>query len=64
MGRLRTNRKSLDCTHEHTERTVNAGIARVVCLDCDAVAIEHSEDVVTYVKPKRRETSETPSGMG
>lgn len=57
MGRS-DNRKSLDCIHEHTERTVNAGIARVVCLDCDAVAIEHQEDVVTDVKPKRRETNE------
>lgn len=53
MGRTRSNR-SLDCLHEHTERTVNAGIARIVCLDCDAVSIEHSKDVVTDVKPKRR----------
>lgn len=52
MGRK--DRKSLECGHERTERTVHAGIARVVCLDCDAVAIDHEDDAVTDVRPKRR----------
>ena len=56
MGRK--NRKSLECVHERTERTVHAGIVRVVCLDWDAVAIDHDDEAVTDVRPKRRQSDE------